>query len=660
MVGSSVWRARGGLVSAVVLLTCLLGQVDLATAGRPRYAEAVAVERAPGEQPQVDSDRPGGDFLSVDLPAPEPAVCESLCRRHKRCRAYTFVRPGLQGSMARCWLKSQVSAPVANSCCVSGVVGSPRPFDGRVPVAQPGVTPPAGLPTLAPRVAAPKPRAIPLLLVLAETPATRGRLPLTQSLDFYDKLVFGSQEPSVVSFFESNANGRFFFVRAGAIGPLPITTPVNTEEHADVVEAAVKAGFSFWDYDFNLDGRVDENELIVLAVSNHGRDSGAARRVCRNVGSRGLLENIDLCPTDGGVNVAAVGHLGETYNTSHELMHTLGTTDLYGPGGAGECWNGGYTLMGCARGGSPHQRIWTHLDPWHKIRLGWAAPRYVSTRAPAANYQLLAPMGADERPMVLFDPQRPREFYVLEYRHPRTADGWDVYDRHSACPGVVTWYLRVNEIGQPEEVRLLRTGRDRFFQSTLRAGDRLGLDVKGVRYIDPGADGQFQSELVIEEIDGGTVKRAGDRIDNQKLLFVARVPADIGARGEGPAQRGLTPRDGTQTLRWMDGTVATRLDVGASDAAGATVWLGGAADPVPPHPPAPAASEVQAGATDYIGCDIGVQRAADAAACAQICRNNPRCGAYTFVTPDGNCFAKYGAGGALPNPRCSSGSPAGR
>ena len=66
-------------------------------------------------------DRPGGDYKNFDLPTDQPSLCEQACNSEAQCKAWTFVRPGVQGPNARCWLKSSVPSPNNNDCCVSGV-----------------------------------------------------------------------------------------------------------------------------------------------------------------------------------------------------------------------------------------------------------------------------------------------------------------------------------------------------------------------------------------------------------------------------------------------------------------------------------------------------------------------------------------------------------
>lgn len=73
---------------------------------------------------EYNTDRPGSDFHSFNLHSADPGLCESACNGDSRCRAWTYVRPGVQGHTARCWLKHAVPAARPSDCCVSGVKGT--------------------------------------------------------------------------------------------------------------------------------------------------------------------------------------------------------------------------------------------------------------------------------------------------------------------------------------------------------------------------------------------------------------------------------------------------------------------------------------------------------------------------------------------------------
>lgn len=66
-------------------------------------------------------DRPGGDIKNIPNVG-SAGQCMNMCRGDQRCKAFTWVRPGLQRSGGRCYLKSIVPAGYPNGCCVSGIV----------------------------------------------------------------------------------------------------------------------------------------------------------------------------------------------------------------------------------------------------------------------------------------------------------------------------------------------------------------------------------------------------------------------------------------------------------------------------------------------------------------------------------------------------------
>ena len=73
---------------------------------------------------QVGFDRPGGDYANAPVRGGDPAVCAARCDRDSRCRAWSFSYPRTASREAMCWLKSEVTPPKEDSCCVSGVRGA--------------------------------------------------------------------------------------------------------------------------------------------------------------------------------------------------------------------------------------------------------------------------------------------------------------------------------------------------------------------------------------------------------------------------------------------------------------------------------------------------------------------------------------------------------
>jgi len=75
----------------------------------------------PTRQWEPQTDRPGSDYRSLDLRESRPEICRDTCWSERQCRAFTYVRPGVQGPHARCWLKNAVPPARPNDCCLSGV-----------------------------------------------------------------------------------------------------------------------------------------------------------------------------------------------------------------------------------------------------------------------------------------------------------------------------------------------------------------------------------------------------------------------------------------------------------------------------------------------------------------------------------------------------------
>jgi hypothetical protein len=73
------------------------------------------------QQTEMNIDRPGNDYRSLYLPRPLHVLCKAACANDAKCKAYTYVKPGVQGRQARCYLKDKIPAAHASDCCVSGV-----------------------------------------------------------------------------------------------------------------------------------------------------------------------------------------------------------------------------------------------------------------------------------------------------------------------------------------------------------------------------------------------------------------------------------------------------------------------------------------------------------------------------------------------------------
>ncbi|HEY0347836.1 MAG TPA: PAN domain-containing protein [Pyrinomonadaceae bacterium] len=121
------------LVFAVAALTALaagtrkmipdnaLVQSTVSAAATNMTPIAAGLVLTPQGNLEYDTNRPGADYRNFEIAQADPAICRNECASDSTCKAFTYVKPGLQGARAHCWLKSDVTTASANTCCVSGI-----------------------------------------------------------------------------------------------------------------------------------------------------------------------------------------------------------------------------------------------------------------------------------------------------------------------------------------------------------------------------------------------------------------------------------------------------------------------------------------------------------------------------------------------------------
>jgi M6 family metalloprotease-like protein len=293
----------------------------------------------------------------------------------------------------------------------------------------------------------------PLLLVLGSSP---GR-PFDWTAQQYADFVFGSSinpnplQTTLLTYFSEISNALFGFSRAGIV-QISFSGPEmgRATRAADAKRLAAQV-MDFGTYDSNCNGQITTEELavVLLDTSGGGWASGSDPAcVPLPTGTRNTCGQpvTGFCST-----VASVGYQTDLMSMAHELLHTLGTLDVYSNG----CNANGLTVMSCT-GGGHDTRTW-HPDPWHKMLLGWVEPRVISMWEGAGPSILAAPQEAaapyangNEAPILLYDPNRgATEYYLLEYRNPARGG----HDRDVATRGLVAWYVS-RFPGAPEDVPL--------------------------------------------------------------------------------------------------------------------------------------------------------------------------------------------------------------
>ncbi len=241
----------------------------------------------------------------------------------------------------------------------------------------------------------------------------------------WDSLVFGSAGPSVANYYREISNGRFTWNSAGLLrANFTQAERMTRAGHAQIVEAALaqNPGYRVLDFDADGDGTVRGSELSILILNN--LVDGGGQTVPVVVGPLSL-------------QVSMVGHRDSLMTSCHELCHTLGAVDLYGNT---QNLHTGISLMGSTIVTDSNRGSF-HLDPWHKLALGWSEPRIVSLRGNGQAILPAAQFKHADAPVLLFDPLRgTEEFYLLEYRTPAPPSGGAGFDANVTGQGLLIWH----------------------------------------------------------------------------------------------------------------------------------------------------------------------------------------------------------------------------
>ncbi len=250
--------------------------------------------------------------------------------------------------------------------------------------------------------------------------------------------------PSVTDYFKVNSGNNFEISNAGIFGWLQADKPYSfywaAEDLTDADhdgftsghvrkwwEAVTKAdaSFNFASYDTNGDGVLDPKELGIVIVIPQNNPFGTVR-----VPAAQQYPTWQPLVVDGvRIPVIAEVYAGSPPNLgvfAHEISHLLlNLPDLYfsffNPYAAGH-----YSLMDVTY-------IDAHLDPFHKIHLGWLQPTIVKQNGK----QLIYPAESGGGAYILMDPKRgEKEYYIVENRQRSLK-----YDTQIADSGLAVWHI---------------------------------------------------------------------------------------------------------------------------------------------------------------------------------------------------------------------------
>jgi hypothetical protein len=254
--------------------------------------------------------------------------------------------------------------------------------------------------------------------------------------------------PSVAGYYREVSDGKFSWSRAGLIGPL--TASIRGKQPNEIARlalesAAAQGSFNFKQFDANGDGHVSPDELAVLIIVNEG-----ANRHWQDFTAVGVDFTIPGQDVTFAGRVAMAGEHDNLSAFNRELFRIIAPDAVDLDGWPQKCFalNRGLTLMAATN--SPNLRETVHLDPWHKMLVGWTEPRVYPMDKPgrarlAAQHVWQPADSALKRPILVYDAARGRsEFFLLEYRTPSRLG----FDQDFTTSGLVIWHVMLDGAGR--------------------------------------------------------------------------------------------------------------------------------------------------------------------------------------------------------------------
>ena len=367
--------------------------------------------------------------------------------------------------------------------------------------------------------AGPVPVVRPLLVLVSECDDH----PLSRTMEEYEQGVFGPAHPNLSAWFSEMSNGAFTFSRATIVHlgpyscPLPELTSVRTQLE-DAANVDGPGGFEFKNYDTNHDGIVETSELALLGISSVYRAAGQTFPVDQVIFPGDASRQVRVA-----LKWSFVGDNDTLTTMAHELCHgACGMVDLYGS----HCRGIGLTLASCTSSETTPTDL-VHLDPWHKIRMGWVRPLIYDIKEFPAGAAIRPPQSGAARPVILYDSSRgTHEFHILEHRNGRLSNGtqtwtapggpWrprnrpyypaagydtDVQSTDNNVSGYLTWAVKTdNSHNVLDVVQRIGSGPDQILDSPTLGDDSLWPTSGPPAQIHCGPDGILQSLVEGDDI----------------------------------------------------------------------------------------------------------------------------------------------------------------
>lgn len=423
-------------------------------------------------------------------------------------------------------------------------------------------------------------------------------VPMRHLETYWNNLLFNDATFSVNEYFKEISQNKFSIVRAGNIvGPIQFSdnpgtradeslynctaAPKNDDEKRALellcqgyipytvdrpVEKTIFPQYirslddwvDFSRYDRNSDGTIDSNELVVLVIAAapnietvnrlmfpSGDSPGGITRFPtgrKNYGGCISVDGVDFCAP-----ISQVGEGASLMTLAHELFHGFNTSvshnDIYGSGSLNA------STMAATVTNIEEDTETYHLDPWHKMRLGWAKPivKVIGPNIPPSSARLYPPLSLASghsgyyRPYVFYDPSRgEREMFIAEARL------GTAYDSDTEDNGVAVWYAKTDTSGPLYDLNPFDIKKETWPSSeTQRWVDGGGESLWTIGFKD---DGRLNR---VEHFRGGWWTFLKESYGKRGLKWYNENPR-VGAPVTFGHDSGLSLRAGNQSQEYID------------------------------------------------------------------------------------------------------------
>lgn len=271
-------------------------------------------------------------------------------------------------------------------------------------------------------------------------------------------VLFGANN-STNDYFQKASGGRFKLTNAGVLGwfnngsviwekvgeKLPFCIDGYRNRHiakrADALKQAEKS-FNFAQYDRNRDGVLSSSELVIVLIIPQKVGFGKARVQVNDAECDVPKLTLDGVAIPDIVEWYTNAQTSDFIVAAHELGHQiLGLDDVYStPKVIGA---GGMSLMSLTVDGAPSE-ISSHVDPLHKLPLGWITPKIIDHDGDYAIEDVKLGGKVFILPRYRTDPVLPwfgsrgEEYFIVENRQENLLG---LYDAGIADSGIGVWHV---------------------------------------------------------------------------------------------------------------------------------------------------------------------------------------------------------------------------